>query len=346
MIVLIALFVWASLVALVVALSVTFKPSKPARLTTRNTDNGDGIMRIRIHPEDLREAFEHHYPHPLLRYVDDTEECDWLLYRNCELPPPSYRLGVPKKHYIGWGVEPLQFLKVAGGFVDRKSEFRRMLREDTAQYMISEKPDFRGPWRVGMTYFWYQKPYTFVPWAQKTKCMSLILSNKMDLEGHRYRHALVTEIIHRGLPIDIWGKGSDQYKKQFPRHIKGEFDRYDEPYKDYQFTITIENSLSEYYMSEKLLSPISFNTIPLYYGASRVSDYLGDGWGFRITGVLKQDLALIEDILRTPAKFRLDLTKTMHEMEHGKAWFPRYLIDTFGSERTKEMFHAKDSVPK
>ena len=74
--------------------------------------------------------------------------------------------------------------------------------------------------------------------------MSMVLSHKRDLPGHKYRHKLASYILHHNLPIHIYGNGTIKGKYQTFKsgRIKGPFDNQREPYEEYLFTISIESS--------------------------------------------------------------------------------------------------------
>ena len=125
----------------------------------------------------------------------------------------------------------------------------------------------------------------------KTKIMSLIISQKQWTHGQRYRHHIASEILKTNLPIDIYGRGCFihesppsldfllfnppvQCKKD--SRLKGEF-KEEEPYTDYKFHICIENFQVEDYFSEKIINPLIFNSIPIYLGCSKIAEYFPKG---------------------------------------------------------------------
>ena len=57
---------------------------------------------------------------------------------------------------------------------------------------------------------WHVTPLQHIP--VKMNKMSIMVSMKYQTYGHKYRHSLVTEILKKGLPIDIYGRGCDLYK--------------------------------------------------------------------------------------------------------------------------------------
>ena len=70
--------------------------------------------------------------------------------------------------------------------------------------------------------------------------MSILISEKLNAPGHKYRHILVQEILKTNLPINIYGRGCELYKNVNDIRIKGTFNK-NEMYDDYMFHICIEN---------------------------------------------------------------------------------------------------------
>lgn len=92
----------------------------------------------------------------------------------------------------------------------------------------------------------------------KTKLISMVLSDKKYLKGHKIRH----EIFKSYLGIDYYGRGTNnpiEYKEA--------------SLKDYYFSIVIENSKTNNYFTEKLLDCFATGTIPIYWGCSNISDF-------------------------------------------------------------------------
>ena len=96
----------------------------------------------------------------------------------------------------------------------------------------------------------------------KTRLMSMIYSWKNWSEGHKLRHYIANL---NPVGLDLYGGGSNhpvQYKE--------------EALQDYQFSITIENSRSKYYFTEKLLDCFAVGTIPIYWGCKNVGDFFDE----------------------------------------------------------------------
>lgn len=92
---------------------------------------------------------------------------------------------------------------------------------------------------------------------EKTRDVSIIASGKRDTVGHRLRHEIID--MHRDR-MDLYGYG---YK---PIESKTE------GLLPYRFSVIIENEKYPMFFSEKLVDCMLCRTIPIYWGASRVSE--------------------------------------------------------------------------
>jgi hypothetical protein len=110
------------------------------------------------------------------------------------------------------------------------------------------------------------------------------------------------KILKTNLPIDIFGRGCAFYlHSQHPSHsdrrIRGRFQT-DEPYKEYQYTIAIENFTSVAYVSEKCVNPLLCGTKVVYFGASNVNQIFASVQQeiVLLTGNLSQDIQYIRSL--------------------------------------------------
>ena len=96
---------------------------------------------------------------------------------------------------------------------------------------------------------------------EKTKNISILLSDKKSMPGHKLRHEVVGLL---GDKIDVFG---------LERRVKPF-----EAYAPYRYSIIVENERCPGYFTEKLIDCISVGTIPIYWGCQDVDkyfDYLG-----------------------------------------------------------------------
>jgi len=115
---------------------------------------------------------------------------------------------------------------------------------------------------------------------KKSKLISIVASNKNYAPGHRLRHSLISSLGNHS--VDLYGTGYNE----FPHTNEGRL----MPFKDYMFSIVIENSRMDNYFTDKIVDCLSVGTVPLYWGAPNIDKY------FDVGGILNFDS--IEDCLK------------------------------------------------
>jgi hypothetical protein len=205
-----------------------------------------------------------------------------------------------KTNIIGISLEPLAFSNLSKDNVEYISK-----NYDT--YILSNASDYQLP---------FLSNYQFIPSLKvdnfrmydKTSLISIMVSEKQILEGHKYRYELVDAILQSGLPIDIFGRGADKFKSRFPDdvRIKGEF-KSDELYGAYKFTIAVENNRELNYISEKYTNALAYNTVPIYLGAPNLESIFGPNAAIFLTGNIREDIDLLETICKNPENYGLNL---------------------------------------
>jgi len=112
-------------------------------------------------------------------------------------------------------------------------------------------------------------PYGITPWYknfspdnyyEKTKNISMVASNKKMVPLHEYRNAVAMQCKTNRL-ADIYGTFDG-----------GQYCDILEPFKDYRFSIVIENELTAYGFTEKITNCFAAMTIPVYLGATRINN--------------------------------------------------------------------------
>ena len=231
-------------------------------------------------------------------YFTTTETYTHAILLNC--PTPA-NLQVEAKNVVGFAQEPhdTPFLKIY------ENNFIEYAVKNIGKYFIGSTNKFPTPTFVGHHGFLFYetpKPLPFTP--QKSKLMSIMVSNKTYTPGHRYRHMIARHILKYKWPIDIWGNGVDIYKREFPdsKNIKNGFKTMEEMCKDYMFTIAIENTSHEHYFTEKVINPFINNTIPIYWGCKKIEEYFPKHT-IPLTGNITRDIITINSVLRNPNKY-------------------------------------------
>jgi len=91
----------------------------------------------------------------------------------------------------------------------------------------------------------------------KSKNVSMILSEKIQLEGHQLRHAIAAA----GLPIDVFG----------PTPFLGGNKAL--VYKEYCFAVVVEACKEENFFSEHLIDALAYGCVPIYWGCPNIASY-------------------------------------------------------------------------
>lgn len=263
-------------------------------------------------------------------YFTTTETYTHAILLNCPVPP---NLQVEKTNVVGFAQEPPDnsYLRL------NHNNFIQYAIEHIGKYFIGSVGNLPSTTFIGHHGFLFHDippPInTIIPSHQKPKLMSIMVSYKKNTTGHIYRHALVSHILKYKWPIDIWGNGADEYKRknvvgmgigigmgmgmgasgsnggggggdgENSKYIKGNFKSMGEMCKEYAFTIAIENTSHDHYFTEKLINPLIYNTIPIYWGCKKVNEYFPKH-AIRLTGNINSDIVLIHRVLRNPQYYR------------------------------------------
>lgn len=119
----------------------------------------------------------------------------------------------------------------------------------------------------------YSEKFEFYPhggcWIQpslqsiyeKSKLLSIIVSNKKQTFGHRLRHDVIGMKDHLKNPIDIFGNGYNPIEHKITA------------LQDYAFTIVIENTKRDFYFTEKLIDSFMTGTVPIYWGCPSIDKF-------------------------------------------------------------------------
>ncbi len=238
-----------------------------------------------------------------IEYVSDDTYTHCVIV-NTAMPS----LKIPKENVIGIAFEPPHFLNLNEGF-------KRYAEKNISKYYIGDNTGLNHLFICHIGFIWHCPFPQHIPF--KNKLMSIIFSDKKELQGHKYRHELINQILTTNLPIDIWGRGCEHLTNREDARIQGGFADI-EPYENYQYTIAIENCALEAYVSEKFFNALLYETVPLYYGAKCV-DTLFENKFLRLTGDITVDFKLIQDVCINPSHYhkKIDRYKVAKEINIG-----------------------------
>ena len=186
-------------------------------------------------------------------------------------------LKIPKENVIGLAFEPIQFLGLHQRFIE-------YAKTHIGKYLIGDKLTLPEPFVEHFGYMWHSRPPKEITY--KPKLMSIVVSKKQFAPGHQYRHHLIDAIIQHV---------SSMY--HYDDRIKGSFTDA-EPYEDYLFSICIENHQCNHYFSEKIITPLLYNCMPVYLGCKNIDSYIDDI--IKLSGDINNDIILLRNILQNP----------------------------------------------
>ena len=170
---------------------------------------------------------------------------------------------IPEPKKVGWIIEPESINPQAYDWIvnyDNYSTFQFVITHNAELLKISPKfvyAPLAGCW----LYEQERKVY------EKTKAISIIVSEKNWTEGHRLRHEVVSKY---GDKIDVYGRGYKPIGSVL------------EALKDYRFTIVIENERSDGWYTEKLINSFKSGCVPIYWGNPSIGSTFNTDGMFRV----------------------------------------------------------------
>jgi len=217
-------------------------------------------------------------------YITENDDYTHAIIINTIMPT----LEIPKKNVLGLAFEPVQYLSLTNEFI----EYAKI---HIGKYLIGDKYNLPEPFVEHFGYMWHSRPPKEI--THKPQLMSIAVSTKRFAPGHIYRHKLIEKIIQYQLPIDIYGHGSNLYSYN---RVKGSFNDA-EPYDSYLYSICIENHICSHYFSEKIVTPLLYNCMPIYLGCKNIDSYFDNI--IKLTGNEDTDILLLIEIIRNPLKY-------------------------------------------
>lgn len=224
---------------------------------------------------------------------------------NCPMP----KLNIDKNNVIGLAQEPNCFLNINNNFI-------KYCIENLKKYYIGnlnyKEFNLKYPFIEKFSYCLPFLNYKNIKINHKTKLMNYVYSRKNNNINtlYSYRHLLGKNILENNLNIDIYGSSTNNLKKIYNKeNIKYSFDWDDvyNVYKDYKFSIVIENIAHPEYFTEKIMIPLLCGCIPIYLGCSNIDNYFKK-YVIHLKGNINEDIKIIKDILDNPDKYYKEFT--------------------------------------
>jgi hypothetical protein len=186
--------------------------------------------------------------------LDPVERCDYLLVLNHT--PEAITVEVPPGHIWCMMQEPP--LRAYRCFEKGFPFYSRIFTQDR-RLRIEKFTHSHGslPWHVNRTYDQLQDS----PLPDKTKDLAWITSSLGAHKGHRLRLQFLDRLKKSAVPFDLFGRGfnpiADKWDGLAP----------------YRYALAVENYAGPDYWTEKIADCFLAGTMPIYFGATNISDY-------------------------------------------------------------------------
>jgi hypothetical protein len=229
-----------------------------------------------------------------------TDECIWL---------PN-KIGKIK---VAWMLEPPEYSPQTFEWISiNYKEFDYVFTWDKELLKIDKRFIFYPPGNSWV-------PREEIGIYPKNKNISIVASFKNFMAGHKLRHNIINTYKQK-YDIDWYGRrdilySDKNYIAPFDKNVQNTVENILDAYKDYMFTIVVENSIRDYAFSEKIVTPIMAGTIPIYNGCKSIGDF------FDTRGIITFDtLEELDNILGSlnEQKYNEMLPYVKENFERGK----------------------------
>ncbi len=189
---------------------------------------------------------------------DEIDDCDfWIVFTDFNLKKEM--CDCPQENVVFLPSEPFSIAKFTPRFLKQFSLIITCQRE----IIHSNVSHFIGghPWFVNKSY----DELVNIDHVTKTRKISLITSNKVFTDGHKKRLEFAYKLKdYFNDDLDMFGRGINDFDDKW--HVLAPYD----------YSITMENSYYDDYLSEKFFDCLLAYTHPLYYGCPNAEKYFSD----------------------------------------------------------------------
>jgi len=231
-------------------------------------------------------------------------------------------LSIPKENVMTFMWEPYELLNMPKFMEYNKKNSGCIINHDRNCMngpIVKEWIPFLPPLPLNQTY----NPV-------KTNIMSIIASTKSYLPGHSLRHQIIQRILKSDLDIHIYGNGIESIYGKEDHRIKGTLVNKEDGLLPYLYTISLENTKYNYYVTEKFTDPIICNCVPLYWGANCITNVYGNESHFDLPNTTNADeiFDCIKVIFNNPSKYLKDTSKVINQLKDTNN-LPHYIWSHF-----------------
>jgi hypothetical protein len=200
-----------------------------------------------------------------------TINMDWVITKNLKHPKESLTficdsLHIPKGTSIYLQAEPRAIINYNNYLMNNWSKYKYILTfDDTLLQLPNAKKYIQG-----ITWINAEDADSICIEHKKFQISSLT-GAKNSAMGHNFRHAILQRATEFNIPSTFYRSNFLPMSWNRPDNIH--------LFREFQFSLVIENSRQNNYFTEKLCDCLYTKTIPIYYGAPNIIDYFDtSGW--------------------------------------------------------------------
>jgi len=163
------------------------------------------------------------------------------------------------------------------------------------------------------------------------KKLSMFIANHGTLSGssthpdslYSARENLLLKILKSDLDIDIYGIGWNIQDSRY----KGSANMKSDGLSDYKYSICMENSREDLYLSEKFIDVFLNNCVPIYWGCKNVADAYPSDSFIELDPSMEDPISFLKEQVDKPISFRNDALQEAKRLYFDKYNLFNYLND-------------------
>lgn len=260
-----------------------------------------------------------------IKIVDDDSYTHVVLYYNSDSPNKPNIKHILKTNIVAFCHEPFEILSVDWNWIN----------DNVGTCFVHDRTKVPqlACIREGICYLPPGVPVGEVRSSYpKSHKMSMVATNKGMFEGHRLRHQIINRILKSNMDIHIWGRGMAAMYGHDPR-VKGSTETKQDMFAPYQYSIAIENAKYPWWVTEKFYDPILTDTIPLYWGAPKISSVFNNSSYIELPSSVDAIMDIITEVYLHPGNTGKSPVAAKTELLGNKS-FQHFLWEVFNNGKT------------
>jgi hypothetical protein len=152
--------------------------------------------------------------------------------------------------------------------------------------------------------------------AKRTKLICSITSGLTGIPGHHNRRLFLESFSAANPLFDLFGK-FNKLAAAIPSY-RGQCISKWKTVSQYKYSLVIENSTDDYYISEKIFDALICGSMPIYHGSDKIFEVLPKEWFYYLPSLDPAEISKINafiatDAYKTVSGHRAEICKTIYE---------------------------------